>query len=132
MNRYITKLLILTSTIIFLTNCKKIGKTYDVFFYTNIETPTGPLSLNLDNKNIGELPILKTTLSTNNDTIKSNAIHLKLKTGRYKIQAKDSQGIIKFSGTLIFRFNNVEGSSKNPGAIEYAMSNNILALRIHL
>lgn len=130
MTRNLKYILLLGITIIFLTGCKKIGKTYDVYFYTAIENSSGLLTLYLDNKNVGELPCLKTALLTKNDTITGNAIHLKLKTGKYKLVAKDKQGNVKFSGTLIFRFNKVNGSSDS-GALEYAMSKNILITRIY-
>jgi hypothetical protein len=129
MKKYLIILVLLASTIIFLASCKKFGKTYDLYFYTNIENSSGPLTLHIDDKNIGELPLLRTTLSTKNDTIISRAIHLKLRTGSYKIVAQDKQGNVKCTGVLKFRFNSFNGATC-PGVLEHAMSGRILVTRI--
>ena len=125
-----TKLLFITLTVFLLTGCKKVGKTYDAYFYTAIETTDSHLILELDNKIIGEVPLLKTTLSTNNDTIINQALHLKLRTGKYKISVRDNNGNVKCSGILKFRFNNFNGAT-NPGVLEHAMKDNVLVTRIH-
>src|SRR6478609_6115690 len=116
------RLILFVSTLLVLTNCKKFGETYDVYFYTDIENPTGPLTLSLDGKTYGELPLIKAIQHTGNDTILNNAIHLRLRTGKYDILVRDNRGNIKCSGDLKFRFNNFNGAT-NEGALVYAMSN---------
>lgn len=115
MKKHFIKLILFASTIIVLTNCKKIGKDYDNYFFTDIENSAGPLILFIDGKNKGELPNLKTSVSPTNDTVINNALHLILKSGKYKIEAKDSQGNLKCSGTLKFRTNSLNGSSTMGG-----------------
>jgi hypothetical protein len=129
MKKGLIKVMVLVSAIVILTNCKKLGKTYDAFFYTNIDSRSGPLTLELDGKIIGELPLLKATLSTTNDTILHKAIHLRLRTGNYKILVRNNQGDVKCSGNLIFRFNRFNGAT-NPGALEHAMSDKIIVTRV--
>jgi len=115
MKKQFIRLLLLASTIIVLTNCKKFGKDYDNYFFTDIENSAGPLTLFIDGKNKGELPNLKTSVSPTNDTVINNALHLILKSGKYKIEAKDNQGNVKCSGTLKFRTNRLSGSSTMGG-----------------
>ena len=115
MKKHFIKLILFASTIIVLTNCKKFGKDFDTYFYTDIENSAGPLTLFVDGKNKGELPNLKTSVSPTNDTIINNALHLTLKSGKYKIEAKDNQGNVKCSGTLKFRSNSLSGSSTMGG-----------------
>jgi hypothetical protein len=129
MKKYLIKSIILGITIIALADCKKTGNTYDVYFYTSIENSTGLLTLQLDDRTIGELPFFQTTLSAKNDTIIHKAIHLKLKTGKYKIVVHDNQGNVKCSGVLKFRFNSFNGAT-NPGVLEHAMSGKVLITRI--
>ncbi|MBA3681640.1 MAG: hypothetical protein H0W73_10830 [Bacteroidetes bacterium] len=111
MRKSLSKMFILVSTLFVLTNCKKLGKTYDGYFYTDIENPSGPLYLYVDDAYKGELPNLKTRLAPNNDTLLNQALHLSLKSGRYKIVGKDAQGSVKSSGTLKFRSYSTSGSS---------------------
>jgi hypothetical protein len=125
-----TKLLLITLTVFLLTECKKVGTTYDAYFYTSIESSDSQLILELDDKTLGEIPLLKTTLSANNDTIINKALHLKLKTGKYKIVVRDKNDNLKCSGTLKFRFNKFNGAT-NQGVLEYAMTNNVIVTRIH-
>ena len=115
MKKQLIKLLLLASTLIVLTNCKKFGRSYDAYFYADIEASAGPLTLFIDNQNKGELPNLKTSVSPTNDTILNNALHLKIKSGKYNIEAKDAQGNVKCSGTLKFRGNNLNVTGKTGG-----------------
>ena len=115
MKKQFIRLLLLASTIIVLTNCKKFGKDYDNYFFTDIENSAGPLTLFIDGKNKGELPNLKTSVSPTNDTVINNALHLILKSGKYKIEAKDNQGNVKCSGTLKFRLNSLSTSGTMGG-----------------
>lgn len=102
---------IIASALLFM-GCKKIGKAFDGYFYTDVETSAGQLFLYIDDENKGELPNLKTRLSPDNDTVINNALHLTLKSGgRYKVVGKDAQGNVKCSGTLTFKTNSSRGSS---------------------
>jgi hypothetical protein len=127
--RFIT-LILFASTIIVQTNCKKFGKDFETFFYTDGENSAGPLTLFVDAENKGELPNLKTSVSSTNDTVINNALHLKLKSGKYKIEAKDRQGNLKFSGTLKFRSNSVGGSS-TMGGQEIVSSDKIVVTKLN-
>lgn len=124
------KLVFLALAIVSLSNCKKVGKTYDAYFYTGNEISDGYLILELDNKIVGQVPSLKTTLTVNNDTIRNKALHLKLKSGKYKISVQDNFGNVKCSGVFNCRFNNYNGAT-NPGVLEYAMTNDVIVTRIH-
>ena len=115
MRRPFLKYVAFASMIVVLTNCKKLGKDYDTYFYTDIENSYGPLTLYVDGENRGELPNLKTSVSPGNDTIINNALHLTLKSGRYKIEGKDDQGNVKCSGTLKFRTNSLSCSGTMGG-----------------
>lgn len=115
MKKQLIKLILFVSTMIVLTNCQKFGQNYATYFYTDIENKAGPLTLFVDGKSKGELPNLKTSLSPTNDTIINHALHLTLKSGKYKIEAKDSHGTLKYSGTLKFRSNSMGGSSTKGG-----------------
>ncbi len=129
MKRHLIKSAVFSLAIFCMAGCKKVGSAYDVYFYTNIEEPRGPVALHLDDKYIGELPVLKTTLSIKNDTILDKAIHLRLRTGKYKILVTDKQGTVKCSGNLKFRSNRFNGAT-NPGVVEYAIKDRILVNRI--
>ena len=130
MKKYLIKLILFASTIIVLTNCKKFGKDFDTYFYTDIENSAGPLTLFVDGKNKGELPNLKTSVSPTNDTVINNALHLILKSGRYKIEAKDNQGNLKCSGTLKFRSNSLSGSN-TMGGQETSTSGKIVVTKLN-
>jgi hypothetical protein len=130
MKKHFIKLILFASTIIVLTNCKKIGKDFETYFYTDIENSAGPLTLFVDGKNKGELPNLKTSISTTNDTIINNALHLTLKSGKYKIEAKDNQGNVKVSGHVKFR-TNATGTGGTMGGIATASSNKIIVNKLN-
>jgi hypothetical protein len=129
MNKNIRIVFFLIGTIILFTDCRKF-ETYDCFFYTDIENSTGPLTLTIDDLNLGDLPLLKNVSSPSSDTIFKKAVHLSLKHGRYKIEAIDNNGKSKCSGTLKLRFNSHKGST-DPGVLDFAQSGNILVIRIH-
>ena len=130
MKKHFIKLVLLALTIIVMTKCKKIGKDFDTYFYTDIENLAGPLTLFIDGRNKGELPNLKTSVSPTNDTVISNALHLILKSGRYKIEAKDNQGNLKCSGTLKFRSNSLSGSN-TMGGQETSTSGKIVVTKLN-
>jgi hypothetical protein len=115
MRKQFLKCVIFTSLVVVLVNCKKFGKEYDTYFYTDIENTSGPLTLYVDGENKGALPNLKTSVSPGNDTVINNALHLNLRSGRYKIEGKDDQGNVKCSGTLKFRTNSLNCSSTMGG-----------------
>jgi hypothetical protein len=103
------------SMIILATGCKKIGPDYDVYFYSDVESSGTPLTLFLDGDLKGELPNLHTTIRFDNDTIKSGALHLKLKGGKYKMEAKDKNGETRSAGTIKFHQNSGGGSCTKGG-----------------
>lgn len=130
MKKHIIKLILFASTIIALTNCKKLGKHFDTYFYTDIENYNGPLFLYIDGKSKGELPNLKTSLSPTNDTIINNALHFSLRSGKYKIEGKNNQGNLKYSGYLKFRTNSIGGGGIMGGAAS-ASSGDIIVNKIY-
>ena len=130
MKKQLIKLILFASTIIVLTNCKKYGQDFDTYFYTDIQNSAGPLILFVDDKNKGELPNLKTSVSATNDTIINNALHLTLKSGKYKIEAKDSQGNLKCSGTLKFRSNSI-GTTGTMGGQATASSGKTIVTKLN-
>ena len=130
MKKHFIKLILLASTIIVLTNCKKFGKTFDTYFYTDIENTAGPLYLYIDGNSKGELPNLKTSLSPTNDTIINNALHLRLRSGKYKIEGKDNQGTVKVSGYIKFRTNAV-GNGSTMGGLGTASSDKVIVNNIN-
>ena len=129
MKKSILKLTLLLSTIIVLTNCKKFGKEHDTYFYTGVDNTTGPLTLFIDGKDRGQLPTLKVIISPSNDTIIKNALHLTLNSGKYKFEAKDSQGNLKCSGTLKFKSNSLSGSS-TMGSQETSSSGKVVVTKL--
>ncbi|MBK7310351.1 MAG: hypothetical protein IPI93_06055 [Sphingobacteriaceae bacterium] len=130
MKNHFIKLVLLASTIIVLTNCNKLGKDFDNYFYTDIENSAGPLTLFIDGKNKGGLPYLKTSVSPTNDTIINHALHLTLKSGKYKIEAKDNQGNLKCSFTLKFR-SNLLSTSGTIGRQTTAASGKIVVTKLN-
>lgn len=128
MKKHFIKLLLLASAIV-LTNCKKYGKTFDTYFYTDMENSNGPLFLYIDGDTKGELPNLKTTLSPANDTILSNALHFRLRSGKYKIEGKDHDGTLKFSGYLKFRPGSI-GTGGTMGGSGTSAAGNVIVTKI--
>ncbi len=126
MKKHFIKLMLFVSTFILLTNCKKLGSDYDTYFYTDVENSDGALTLFVDGKNKGELPNLKTSVSATNDTIINNALHLTLKSGKYKIETKDSKGNTKSSGTIKFNRNSLRGSSTMGGQSSASTGNKVV------
>lgn len=105
----------LLSLCLVLVGCKKSCEKFDTYFYTDIETQDDSLSLSntdvltfyLDGENKGTLKNLKTRFAPNNDTILTNALHLVLEAGSYKIEAKDNSGNVKIEGKLKFKSNSM-------------------------
>lgn len=121
MKKKILKLILLASTILILTNCKKYGKDHESYFYTDIDSSSVPLTLFIDGENKGVLPNFQTSNFPSNDTILNNALKLSLKSGKYKIEAKDYLGNIKCSGVMKFRSNKISAIN-TIGA--YSLANN--------
>jgi hypothetical protein len=115
MRKQFSKCLVFAALMVALVNCKKFGKDHETYFYTDIENASGPLTLYVDGENKGQLPNLKTSVSPSNDTVINNALHLTLRSGRYKIEAKDDQGNVKCAGALKFRANSLNCSSTMGG-----------------
>lgn len=130
MNKGLIKLTVLVSALILLTNCKKFGSTFDAYFYTDVEGSAGPLFLFVDGESKGELPNLKTSTSPANDTVLNKALHLKLRSGKYKIEGKDSDGKVKFSGYLKFRSNCVANGGTLGGQAT-ASSGKVIVTKIY-
>lgn len=111
MRKYFIKIALLFSIIIILTNCKKIGKTHHVYFYTDINTSKESLALFVDKKNKGILPYINVVTSALNDTVISNTLHFSLRSGKYNLEVKDVNGNIKYLGTLKIRSNSIATTS---------------------
>jgi len=102
MLKQLSRIAIFISVVVIVTNCKKFGKPFDTYFFTDIESTAGPLQLFVDGNNKGHLPDLKTSMSPDNDTIIRQALHLTLKAGKYHLQAKDSLSNVISECTLKF------------------------------
>ncbi|MEO6305905.1 MAG: hypothetical protein ABIP51_22350 [Bacteroidia bacterium] len=97
-------------TILLLSQCKKNQITYNAYFYTTNPSAEVQLSLYIDDKYRGDLPCLYPKPTCDNDTLKQKALFLTLKSGKYKISAKDRQGNIKSSGTMKVSKNKMSSS----------------------
>jgi hypothetical protein len=110
MKHQFIKVILFTAGVMVLVNCKRFGKDHNAYFFTDVENNGGHLTLFIDGKNKGELPNLKTSVSPGNDTVLTQALHLILSPGRYKLEAKDDQGNVKCSGLIKFRSNSLNNS----------------------
>ncbi len=129
MKKLLFKSLIICLSVLTLLACKKFGHKFDTYFYTDTESSDGPLYLYIDGKNKGALPFLKIPVSTENDTVIKSALHLVLRSGNYKIEAKDPFGNLKFSGYLKFRRRTI-GNGGTLGGQETVSSGDIIVTKI--
>jgi hypothetical protein len=107
---------ILTALILFsLTTCKKFGTSQDLFFYSDIDSASAPMTLFVDDELKGVLPNLHVQVSVDNDTITREALHLSLKPGKYNLVAKDNQGNVRCEGWFKFSKNSVKTSATKGG-----------------
>lgn len=109
----ILKLAFLSAIPLVLSNCKK-DKNYQSYFYTDVKSDT-PLYLYVDEEYKGKLPVMTVKPTFENDTLKQKALYLTLKTGKYKIEAKDADGSVMSSGTVKFCENKAASTGKAGG-----------------
>lgn len=127
MKLHLLKYALLASTLLVLTNCKKFGKDFDTYFYTDVETTDGTVSLFVDGNYKGILPSFQSAVSLSNDTILQHALHLRLKSGRYSIVAKDHQGYEKFRGSIKFKSSSWASSSQKGGCTNAYSSQKVVS-----
>jgi len=113
--RLVGKVMLLAFIVFSLTTCKKYGKPQDLFFYSDIDSAFAPMTLFLDDELKGEIPNLHVQISTDNDTITREALHLSLKPGKYNFIAKDNQGNVRCDGWFKFSKNSTKTSSTKGG-----------------
>ncbi len=110
------RLFILSAAIIlFFTQCRKDdrpdGGLYNTNFYSASKGDAGTLYLFIDNQPKGELPYFSEQPACNDSTgDKTKPIYLQLKSGDYKIEAKDASGNIKSSGEIFISKNKMSSS----------------------
>ena len=114
-NNAITFLALLATVFLF-AQCQKEDdeKNHSVYFWTSKATPEEQLSLFVDGAAVGGLPYFSTELTCSNDSLKQQALQLNLKSGKYHLKAKDSQGAVRSSGTIKISENGM-GSSGDLG-----------------
>jgi hypothetical protein len=113
-----TRFLIIIFSFLFLllnTNCRKGDSNFNYYFITSVDTSEAKLSLYIDDKYIAPLPYVPD--STDTSAIFS-APNLFLKIGRYKITAKDSNGIVRMKAKAVvrpngFKLSGEQGSFEN-------------------
>ena len=110
MKKFSKLLLVLTITA-FLSACKKNQTTFDSYIYTTISERA--LALYIDNKYLGELPIVNCKTTEATESQKQLMFHTSLPSGKYKISAKDAEGKV-YSETYL----KIKG---RPGCMESGM-----------
>jgi hypothetical protein len=128
MKKRIRNLILVLCAVLTLTNCDKYNKTFDAYFYSDVESAKTPLTLELDGEKKGELPNLKTSLSPDNDTIIKNALYLRLKSGKYNFEVKDVDGTVRCKGYLKFKTNSTK-ASVTMGGEATSLSGNVIVSR---
>lgn len=118
-------IIVLLSILIF-PNCKKQPSTFSVYFYTSKTVSETKLDLFIEDQYKGELPNLIGKPQCNaSDTLKKECLFIGLKSGKYKIVARDKQGSIISSGTIKFKRNSVH-TSGDIGGIELTSDDDCL------
>jgi hypothetical protein len=82
------------------TQCKKDETTFNASFYADWSNSDGALDLYIDEKLQGELPFMSVPPTCDNDSLKKVALNMPLKSGKYKIEAKNKMGVVKSSGKI--------------------------------
>lgn len=103
--------MLLAFTTIVLSNCEKYRQQHETYFFSNMDLNASPLTLFIDGENKGGVPHFKTVSSPANDTILKNALKLTLKSGKYKMEAKDIQGNLKCAANIKFTNNKINVTS---------------------
>lgn len=123
------KFLIPVIAVLLLLYCRKDDKIYNTYVYTANTIDQGRLSLYIDDAYRGEIPYLGSKLTCDNDTLKQKALFLTLKSGKYKIVAKDQQGSEKSSATLKISERRLSSKSRM-GSQEMSSQGDCLIIRL--
>ena len=99
-----------------LNQCKKDYSVFDVYFWTSKTEIDGTLTLYIDDINKGILPYSALKPECANDTSLSNLLYVHLSAGKYKIEAKDENGVLKIKGTMKYK-ENTRASSVTKGGM---------------
>lgn len=116
---------------IIFSKCKKKQTTFNTYFYTSNSISETKFDLFIEDEYKGELPFLtgKPSLDAA-DTLKQKCLYIPLKAGKYKIIAKDKQGVIISSGTIKFKRNSVH-TSGGVGGIELTSNEDNLIIGLY-
>jgi len=117
-----TRFLIIIFSFLFLllnTNCRKGDSDFNYYFITSVDTSRAKLSLYIDDEYIAPLPYVPD--STDTSAILS-APNLFLKIGRYKITAKDSNGIVRIRAKAIVRPSSFRLVGEQGGFVSYTFT----------
>lgn len=128
-SRKILGAVLISFMVLLLWNCKKNQKQYNAFFYTDRSDTSSVLQLYIDEKKIGDLPNLSVINSPGNDTIRRLGLNVKLKSGKYKIEAKDPKGNMNFEGTFKFKASKTQFTSTMGGS-DLASDGETIAIKL--
>ena len=103
MKKHVLTFLAALTTVFLFSQCQKDvdeNKIHSTYFWTSVNNEEQSLTLFLDGQAVGQLPYFSTPLTCGNDSLKNQALTMNLKSGKYILEAKDSQGNIKSDCTL--------------------------------
>jgi len=124
MKKNVFTFLAVLATVFIFSQCQKEDEAmHETHFYTSMVN-TEPLTLVVDGQTIGTLPTFNTPLTCDNSKEKQMALKMNLKSGKYKLQAKDSLGVVR-SGATLKVFESSGGGNSNlgeTGGMEASMS----------
>src|SRR6478736_6866838 len=100
MRKAILKLTFTFLILLLFVSCHKDDKVFNTGFYVTWSASEAPMKLFIDGKYKGDLPFIPVKPSCENDSLKKLTLILDLKSGKYKIEAKDQKDIVRSSGTI--------------------------------
>ncbi len=117
------------ATVFGFVQCKQDDAMHTTYFYTSTSTIKDPLTLFVDGNAIGTLPSIPSNISMqsppltcDDSELTQRALVMNLKSGKYKLQAKDSQGNVKSGSTMTIgeSHGGASGSFGEPGGLQVA------------
>lgn len=73
---------------------------HNTYFWTSVPTEKQELTLFVDGQQVGPLPYFSTELTCSNDSLKARALNMTLRSGKYQIEARNSQGVVRSDGSI--------------------------------
>lgn len=128
MRKHVFTFLAASATVFVFSKCSKEtddNAIHSTYFWSSKNAPEQPLTLFVDGQAVGQLPYFSTDLTCGNDSLKNQALNMNLKSGKYNLEAKNSEGEVKSDCTLKISDTGMGvgpgKSGNNPGASSASM-----------